>query len=114
MEKLKHIFRPGGEKDDSVLYGTPDPNDQLNPKAQPAQLTTDPAAEKHDHGIRRQLLYVSIVLTYCPVSALTSCQQPGWGQARRRAVRYHCTRRQAVGFPDIRHRVARCLRYYAD
>lgn len=56
MEKLKHIFRPGGENDDSVMYGTPESrNAHGEQKEEPAHLTTDPGAEKKDHGIRSQI-----------------------------------------------------------
>ncbi|KAK5128855.1 hypothetical protein LTR85_000188 [Meristemomyces frigidus] len=64
MEKIKSIFRPGGDQDDNVMYGTPEPK---NIHAQggshdhedvgPAMLQTDPQSETgKSQGIKSQIL----------------------------------------------------------
>lgn len=52
MEKLKHIFRPGGEQDDQVMYGTPEPKNvhakggsHDHEDVGPAMMQTDPSSE---------------------------------------------------------------------
>lgn len=64
MDKIKKIFRPGGEQDDNVMYGTPEPK---NTHAQggshdhedvgPAMLQTDPQSETgKEQGVKSQIL----------------------------------------------------------
>jgi hypothetical protein len=61
MDKLKKVFRPGGNKDDEVMYGTGSPMDAggqggSHEHELPDKLVTDPEANKHEHGVLRQIL----------------------------------------------------------